>query len=97
MPGEISEIKLWSEGVGDSGYVRCNGFSVTVNSVISGVTKQIGLFTFSFPSMVETIYTHSTIALQEGDMIEIVYGNNGDHHFDHGHVNVFIFTPKGRK
>jgi hypothetical protein len=93
----ISEIKLWSEGVGDSGYVRCNGFSVTVNSVISGVTKQIGSFTFSFPSMVETIYTHSTIALQEGDMIEILYGNNGDNWGDNGNVNVFIVTPKGRK
>ena len=93
----ISEIKLWSEGVGDSGYVRCNGFSVTVNSVISGVTKQIGSFTFSFPSMVETIYTHSTIALQEGDMIEILYGNNGDNWGDQSNVNVFIVTPKRRK
>ena len=91
----ISEIKLRSEGVYDSAY--SNGISVTVNSVISGVTKQIGSFTFFFPSMVETSYTHSTIALQEGDMIEIIYGNNGDHHFDHGHVNVFIFTPKRRK
>jgi len=91
----ISEIKLRSEGVYDSAY--SNGISVTVNSVISGVTKQIGSFTFFFPSMVETSYTHSTIALQEGDMIEIVYGNNGDHHFDHGNVNVFIFTTKRRK
>jgi hypothetical protein len=91
----ISEIKLWAEGVADSAY--SNGISVTVNSVISGVTKQIGSFTFFFPSMVETSYTHSTIALQEGDMIEIVYGPNGDHHFDHGHVNVFIVTPKGKR
>jgi hypothetical protein len=88
----ISEIKLWSEGVGDS--AKSNGISVTVNSVISGVTRQIGSFTFFFPSMVETSYTHSTIALQEGDMIEIVYGPNGDHHFDHGNVNVFISTPQ---
>ena len=91
----ISEIKLRSEGVADSAY--SNGISVTVNSVISGVTKQIGSFTFFYPSMVETSYTYSTIALQEGDMIEIIFGNNGDHHFDHGHVNVFISTPKGRK
>ena len=39
--------------------------------------------------MVEAIYTPS-IFLQTGDMIEILYGNNGDYRYDHGNVNVFI-------
>ena len=39
--------------------------------------------------MVEAIYTPSII-LQAGDMIEILYGNNGDTRYDHGNVNVFI-------
>ena len=84
----ISEIKLWSEIVRFG--VPANGFDVTVNSVIGGATNFIGSFIFSGPSMVETIYTPSALTLQMGDMIEILYGNNGNHSSDHGNVNVFI-------
>jgi hypothetical protein len=89
----ISEIKLWSEMIGNglcqTPYPPANGFDVTVNSVISGVTNKIGSFIFTGPPMVEAIYTPSII-LQTGDMIEILYGNNGDVRYDHGNVNVFI-------
>jgi hypothetical protein len=91
----ISEIKLWSEMVGNglcqTPYPPANGFDVTVNSVINGVTNKIGSFIYSGPPMVEAIYTPSLI-LQTGDMIEILYGNNGDPRYDHGNVNVFIST-----
>ena len=84
----ISEIKLLNETVGNG--ARGNGFNVTVNSVISGVTNQIGSFIFFFPAMVETIYTPSAMILQKGDMIEILYGNNGNNRYDQGNTNVFI-------
>jgi hypothetical protein len=93
QPMGIYEIKLWSEMVGGglstSPPPPANGFDVTVNLVISGVTIKIGSFIFSGPPMVEAIYT-PFIILQTGDMIEILYGNNGDYRFDHGNVNVFI-------
>jgi hypothetical protein len=84
----IGEIKLWSETIvnGAAG----NGFAVTVNAVISGVTQSIGAFNFAYSEMVETLYTPSTLSLQAGDMIEILYGSNGSYLYDHGNVNAFI-------
>lgn len=89
---DISEIKLWSEMVqnGNNG----NGFQVVVNAVIGGSAQNIGSFFFDYPttltSKIETIYTPTTLTLQAGDMIEILYGNNGSYLYDHGNVDVFI-------
>ncbi len=86
----IYEIKLKSEMVAYG--VPTGSFDVTVNSVISGVTKKIGSFTVSGRPRLETIYTCLGMTLQTGDMIEILYGNDGDYHHDHGNMNVFIVT-----
>ena len=86
----IYEIKLTSEMVAYG--VPTGSFDVTVNSVISGVTKKIGSYTVSGRPMLETTYTSLGMSLQTGDMIEILYGNDGDYHHDHGNMNVFIVT-----
>ncbi len=86
----IAEIKLLSETIANG--AAGNGFSVTVNAVIGGVTQYIGAFNFSYSDLVETLYTPSTLSLQAGDMIEILYGNNGSYLYDHGNVNAFITT-----
>lgn len=77
------------DGLSTGPNAPANGFDVTVNRVVNGITYEIGSFIFSGPSMFETIYTNTGM-LQAGDMIEILYGNNGDYRFDHGNVNVFI-------
>jgi hypothetical protein len=89
---DISEIKLWSETVanGHNG----NGFDVTVNAIIGGIGQSIGSFLFNYPltttGKLETLYTPVALTLQAGDMIEILYGNNGSWLYDHGNVNAFI-------
>lgn len=89
---DISEIKLWSEMVGNGN--NGNGFQVIVNAVIGGSAQSVGSFFFDYPttltSKIETIYTPTTLTLQAGDMIEILYGNNGSWLYDHGNVDVFI-------
>ncbi len=84
----VSEIKLRSEMVGNG--ELGNGFLVTVNSVISDIVTQIGAYTFSGASMVEQIYTTSPLTLEKGDVIEILYGNNGSETYDQGNTNIFI-------
>lgn len=84
----IGEIKLWSETVGNG--AAGNGFAVTVNAVIGGVSQYIGAFNFAYSDMVEALYMPSMLSLQAGDMIEILYGNNGSYLYDHGNVNAFI-------
>lgn len=91
---QISKIELQSEMVqnGNNG----NGFNVTVNSVLGGVTNTIGTFVFDYSStlnsFMNTIYTPASLTLQAGDMIEILYGNNGSYLYDHGNVNAQITT-----
>ena len=91
---QISKIELQSEMIvnGSNG----NGFNVTVNSVLGGVTNTIGTFVFDYPStltsFISTIYTPASLTLQAGDMIEILYGNNGSWLYDHGNVNAQITT-----
>jgi hypothetical protein len=91
----ISEIRLLTEML--SWGVTEDGITVTVNSVISGVTNRVGYFTVSGFPMVQTSYTNTAINLQKGDMIEILYGNNGDMSHDHVNANVFIVATKTRK
>ncbi len=91
---QISKIELQSEMVGNGN--NGNGFNVIVNSVLGGITNTIGTFVFDYPStltsFMNTIYTPSSLTLQAGDMIEILYGNNGSWLYDHGNVNAQITT-----
>lgn len=93
----VTELKLWSEMVGNGHYG--NGFDVTVRSYTGGGYHAIGSFTFDYPSTLatyqQTIFS-SPITLGIGEFIEISYGNNGNYLYDHGNINAFVTTgPAG--
>lgn len=93
----VTELKLWSEMVGNGHYG--NGLDVTVRSYTGGGYQSIGSFMFDYPTTIstyiETIFS-SPITLGAGDFIEFSYGNNGNYLYDHGNINVFVTTgPTG--
>jgi len=66
-----------------------NGFDVTVNCIRHGIKTKIGSFIFSGPPTFVYVYKVDLLLLK-GDMIQVLYGNNGDARFDQGNIDIFI-------
>jgi PEP-CTERM motif len=87
----LDEITLWSETVvnGNNG----NGFDVQLRAIVGNQVHSLDSFVFNFAGTRNTRderhYTPG-LTLHAGDVVEILYGNNGGYLYDHGNVQAFI-------
>ena len=92
----LDEVKLWSETVGNGN--NGNGFDVQVRAIIGGQAQALVAFLFDFAGTRNTKDEHVVapgLSLHAGDMIEILYGNNGGYLYDHGNIEAFITLSPG--
>lgn len=89
----VTELKLWSEMVGN-GHLS-DGFDVSVRAYTNGSYQSLGSFGFSYGTTLttfnEAIFS-SPVTLGAGEFIEIGYGNAGSYLYDHGNIDVTITT-----